>query len=480
MLSRILNIVLLLSLVVSTQLNAQSNKDPYFHRTEHGFHLDFGFHQTIPTQNVLFPKWRSSDDPSHIKQTLTQEWNDTQLGGYVDLNYNLSYNRPFFIGFSFRWQTLYKDESSHFRTLYIDDVKMPTVLWDYSKRATLFNYNIYGEYSFINRGSWSVFARADIGLSHYNQRNIIDWRIPHQDTNRVKLNSNNDLALNFDLGLGFRWQFSQRAALRAHVGYQFQSATDFVRSNYVEGLEASLNDAHVKPKDNDFSLASIAGPIRPGLIQNEYLFFQLGVSFRLDGVLLAEKPVLYLYPEDTTDVNVKVNLSNHSFAHAYPTYKPEGWNVTASPNGDLKDLETGRQYYTLFWETKGPKIANNLRKGFVVSGEETEAFLEEKLENMGLNFRELNEFMIYWLPQMENNEYNAIYFAFDEYEATSQLEITPAPDNVIRIMMLWEPLDEKITLQEQVLPDAPNRDGFTAVEWGGTKGEFFAKEKLIQ
>lgn len=480
MLSRILNIVLIMALGVSTYTKAQSYIEPSFYQPEHGLHLDFGFHQTIPTKNVLFPKWRGSDDPSHIKQTLTQEWNDTQLGGYIDLNYNLGYSRPFFIGFSFRWQTLYKDKSNHVRHLFVDEVKKPDIHWDYSKRATLFNYNIYGEYSFYTRRSLSLFARADIGLSHYNQRNIIDWRIPYQDTVKVKLNSNNDLALNLDLGLGFRWQFSRRAALRGHVGYQFQSPTNFVRSNYVEGLEASLNDNNVKPKDNDFSLSSIAGPIRPGIIQNEYLFFQLGVSFRLDGELLAEKPVLYLYPEDTTDVNVKVNLSNHSFAHSYPAYKPEGWNMIASPNGDLKDPETGRQYYTLFWETKGPKIANNLNKGFVVSGKETEGFLEEKLESMGLNFRELNEFMIYWLPQMENNEYNAVYFAFDEYEATSQLEITPAPDNVIRIMMLWEPLDEKITLEEQVLPDAPNRDGFTAVEWGGTKGMFFAKEELIQ
>ena len=480
MLSRILNIVLIITIGISANLFAQSYLEQYFHKPEHGFYLDLGLHQTIPTKNILFPDLRDKNDPSHIKQPLTQEWNDTRLGAFADISYNFGYNRPFFIGFSFRWQTLYKNKEKHIRSLWKDGEKMPDIHWDYTKRAALFNYNLYSEYSFYTRRSLSLFARADIGLSHYNQRNIIDWRIPYKDTVKVKMNAYNDLTLNFDLGLGFRWQFSDQIALRGHVGYQFQRPTNFVRSSYVESLEASLNDSNIKPKDNDFSLSTTAGPIRPGFIQNEYLFFQLGFSIRLDGDLLAEKPVLYLYPEDTTDVNVKVNLSNHSFAHAYPAYKPEGWNMIASPNGDLKDPETGRQYYTLFWETKGPKIANNLKKGFVMSGDQTEGFLEEKLEYLGLNFRELNEFMIYWLPQMENNEYNAVYFAFDEYEATSQLEITPAPDNVIRIMMLWEPLDEKITLEEQVLPDAPSRDGFTAVEWGGTKGEFFAKEKLIQ
>ena len=48
------------------------------------------------------------------------------------------------------------------------------------------------------------------------------------------------------------------------------------------------------------------------------------------------------------------------------------------------------------------------------------------------------------------------------------LEITPAPDSVVRIGMVFKPLEETIEAKEQSL-ETPIRSGFTAVEWGGTE-----------
>ena len=42
-------------------------------------------------------------------------------------------------------------------------------------------------------------------------------------------------------------------------------------------------------------------------------------------------------------------------------------------------------------------------RGFVVRGSDTAAFLREKLAYMGLTPREYNEFIVYWLPRMQNN-----------------------------------------------------------------------------
>ena len=41
-------------------------------------------------------------------------------------------------------------------------------------------------------------------------------------------------------------------------------------------------------------------------------------------------------------------------------------------------------------------------------------------------------------------------------------------DNLIRILMLYKPLNHKIEVEEQVI-NTPSRDGFTVVEWGGSK-----------
>ena len=46
------------------------------------------------------------------------------------------------------------------------------------------------------------------------------------------------------------------------------------------------------------------------------------------------------------------------------------------------------------------------------------------------------------------------------------LEITPNPDNIIRILMTFKGLDNPIEVKEQELQSLV-RDGFTVVEWGG-------------
>ena len=178
------------------------------------------------------------------------------------------------------------------------------------------------------------------------------------------------------------------------------------------------------------------------------------------------KPVIYLYPEKEMDVIVKLGHIE-DVTTIYPKYN-DGWRVLAKPNGTLIDKSTGRSLYSLYWEGKNyPSSVTN--EGFVIKGEDTASFLEEKLEILGLNEREAEEFIIYWLPQMEHNKYNYIKFTersvIDKY---MPLEITPKPDTLIRITMEFKPLTEKINVKEQKL-EKVERKGFTAVEWGGSK-----------
>ena len=110
-----------------------------------------------------------------------------------------------------------------------------------------------------------------------------------------------------------------------------------------------------------------------------------------------------------------------------------------------------------------------MEEGFCVKGIDTVKFLEEKLEILGLSEREANEFIIYWLPQMENNKYNYIRFQTkEEIDENMPLEISKRPNSIIRIMMEFKPLEEYIEIKEQDLI-TPERKGFVLVEWGGTK-----------
>ena len=176
------------------------------------------------------------------------------------------------------------------------------------------------------------------------------------------------------------------------------------------------------------------------------------------------KPVIYLYPEQETTVSVSLDYAG-TLTATYPAYE-NGWTVTAEPDGTLYD-ENGDEYSYLFWEGEN-NTDYDFSTGFCVAGADTADFLREKLAEIGLTPREYNEFIVYWLPQMQENPYNLIAFQSDCYTQVAQLDISPAPDTLLRVFMAWKPLEEKVDIPAQTLT-APTRDGFTAVEWGGSR-----------
>lgn len=178
----------------------------------------------------------------------------------------------------------------------------------------------------------------------------------------------------------------------------------------------------------------------------------------------ADKPVIYLYPEEETTVSVKVNI-NGELTCTYPKYGEDGWqNFTACPDGTLISPD-GNEYYCLYWEGLAG-MTPDFSKGFCVKGEDTAEFLAETLEKIGLTPREANEFIIYWLPILEKNEYNLISFQQEAYTDTAELEITPKPDSLLRVFMAAKPLDVPVEIEPQEF-EGFERNGFTAVEWGG-------------
>ena len=179
------------------------------------------------------------------------------------------------------------------------------------------------------------------------------------------------------------------------------------------------------------------------------------------------KPVIYLYPEEVTDCTVTVDYS--PFTYTYPTYN-DGWEVTAYPDGRLINKADGTEHYYLFWEG-GARPLWEFESGFVVKGSDTEAFLREKLAYLGLTPREYNDFITYWVPKMQNSPYNLITFAEEQYEELAPLTVTPKPDSVVRVHMVYLPLEQPIEIPEQELTPM-ERTGFTVVEWGGTDASY--------
>jgi len=181
------------------------------------------------------------------------------------------------------------------------------------------------------------------------------------------------------------------------------------------------------------------------------------------------KPVIYLYPTEETEVTVELDFKG-TLNFVYPDFDPElgAWHVEAHPDGTLINVADGKEYPYLFWDGIFEEYPGyDLSTGFVVEGEKTAEFLEKILAQMGLIPKEYNEFIVFWAPLMKNNPYNFIHFAGAEYDEMAKLTITPEPDSVLRVFMVFSPLIRKIEVTPQeIIPF--EREGFTVVEWGGT------------
>ncbi len=186
------------------------------------------------------------------------------------------------------------------------------------------------------------------------------------------------------------------------------------------------------------------------------------------GGMVELKPIIYLYPEEAIPVKIHLDYPGDLFV-TYPEYK-DSWEVIAYPDGKILNKEDGKEYSYLFWEGRDSEaVEYDMTTGYIVTGENTAEFLQNKLSEIGLLPKEYNEFIVYWLPQMIENEYNLIHFATkNEYHNRIELNVSPKPDSILRVFVVFKGLNEKIDIKPQVL-EPFNREGFTVVEWGGTE-----------
>ena len=263
------------------------------------------------------------------------------------------------------------------------------------------------------------------------------------------------------------------------------SKYDFNNHNYAL-IKVQINtcgESEIKPKgylfEDDILTVHFTYKASCGVCAPIYNYYLLELKKDIDNVIIqttfkatndpncdptvAYKPIIYIYPEEEQEIEIKLS-NKENLLFSYPKYN-DGWKVIVDKNGNIK--MNNKSYYALFWEGNN-KYTSIHEEGFVIEGKDIEQFLEEKLTILGLNDKERNEFIIFWLPKLEQNTYNYIYFeSQEEINNYMSLEITPKPKSLIRIQMDYKSLEEKINVKEQKLT-TPERDGYTIVEWGGS------------
>ncbi len=264
----------------------------------------------------------------------------------------------------------------------------------------------------------------------------------------------------------YKWMDTDPSALvdHYHWGYIKEAGADYVIVRYFHYKEQEAYYIRLNGAVDDYCIDdAIEFDFKDAYIDKVHKCI-VAQAEGIRGAIVCAKPVIYLYPEKKTDVTVTLDLDGR-LTCTYPAYD-SGWTVTASPDGTLTD-KNGQTYNYLYWEGE-TSVQYDMSSGFCVKGEDTAQFLETALAALGLSRREANEFIVYWLPLMECNPYNVISFQTDVYTDSAKLEINPAPDTLIRVFMAWQSCDEFVELVPQTLT-APERVGFTVVEWGGSE-----------
>ena len=197
-------------------------------------------------------------------------------------------------------------------------------------------------------------------------------------------------------------------------------------------------------------------------------------SAKTDYPVMEEKPVIYLYSDQPTSVNL--TLKHDALTFTYPAYN-KGWSVITNSNGGITNDEDGKKYPYLFWEGKTENLAfkknNGIIPGSIIETKASIEFLEKSLTALGLNSTEATDFITYWGPRLQQKEYAFVQFLIDEEvdETIAELTVTPLPTSKRRVYLIFALLDK---------PEVPfafeaqqfsgfDRNGLTLLEWGGSE-----------
>ncbi|KAG1844203.1 hypothetical protein DFJ58DRAFT_31194 [Suillus subalutaceus] len=239
------------------------------------------------------------------------------------------------------------------------------------------------------------------------------------------------------------------------------------------------------------------------------------INLQLQASLRIAKPVIYLYSPSDIDVSVKLSLiPEWSLSVIYPVVTTEDhgqrleWNVRTHQDGSLMEHNSGLDVSYLFWEAESnlqtfarspaskPQpvdtfnpISSSLddMDSIVIPVDNATVYLDKSLKALGLHTEARTSFITYWLPSILKHEYIALRFVPQAaYERAASLSISPQPDVVTRVCMLFkgickEHLANWADAQMQAEKDVawwvdvvgvdPARAGdtslFRVLEWGG-------------
>lgn len=248
-------------------------------------------------------------------------------------------------------------------------------------------------------------------------------------------------------------------------GTPFYKPNDYAFAQYLYEKEYLATKTNLQESDQNYTFEEFYTDDYAIVYQDALGSWNLRMSTKYFGVGGCAKPVVYLYPEQTANIDVYVGAN---ITISDPLYT-DGWqDVIAEPNGKL--TYQGKNYDSLFWEGQGygnyPDLSN---VGVVVAQANIIPTIKQHLVQQGFNFKEIADFVEFWQDNLPKSQYVKLsWLTTAQTDQLAPLAVFPQPETVIRTFMELTPLDQPIALIPQSFV-APARSGFTVTEWGGLK-----------
>lgn len=464
------------------------------------FHLNYSF---VDDGNVKVNAIVVSDEDSSLVFDVKNKKEHKNLKGILYDEMYSNKDKATEYGYILLNKVDIDDDYPIVRASYVYDLKTGKLLSEYNKSVDIFAYdeNVYILYNPVDYSeedslvTYTYIIKDVNGNSLFNNKKFIQYNVENDnlllyDNNYFYLYDNNlelvrqSNKYNSILMAGKDFVLVNNNNLLQLVDLNDKLLTTFIKnfnnkSYYVHTMlsgwytEKGKNGIYIVVAQKNVNINEVLKN-HPDMTKSDLNGVDLGYEYyyipttKETGKIATyiggyAKPVLYLYPTKTTKVEVGFKYPE-LLTTTYPKFN-KSWKVTVDKNGNITD-NNGRNYYGLYWEEKSNKKIS-FDTGFYVESEEAIKFLEEKLAIIGLNERESNEFIMYWLPILEKNKKSLVYFELtEERENFNKLFISPKPDSLLRVAIHIKKVTNKVDIKEQQLKTF-NRKGFSAIEWGG-------------
>ena len=118
---------------------------------------------------------------------------------------------------------------------------------------------------------------------------------------------------------------------------------------------------------------------------------------------LVYKPNIYIYPKETVQLDVLLSFPlGGKIVSSIPEYG-NGWSITVDKNGTIDDM-----YSFLFYESTQPDIWQK-KSGWTVKKNVLESFFRKNMAEYGFYGHEIDDFIEYWIPRLNDCDYYSIY-----------------------------------------------------------------------